>query len=518
MKTRLTLSAFLLLLAAAPLHAQTWSNNGTDWGATTNWTGGVVPNSTTANATFNGTITYQPDIGASNYTITGLNVGSASSNVTLGGSTGNLTFTSTTSSTVIDVAANKSLTLGANITFDSALTGTQWLPKITANAGSVIEFASGSTLTSKIGSGNATSIAYALQGSGTYNFNGAFVASNTTTIANKGNGTINWNPSSTSGTINIQQSGTAGSQFNLYKSAGTITFGSAGSGTRTITIKADALTFGTTTMWNATDAGTNPYKNVLAIDDGTASAISVSLTNLTLTSNSSLGTNELFVGANDSMTFTGNITRGAGTTATTLTKSGAGTLVFSGNNTTSYTDATVVSAGTLLLSGNRSMTGTSGVTVAAGATFTNNSSASFTKNLTLTEGAGAAGSVINGSGTFAAGNMTISSDLSDDFTTFALGSATLTKGGLLALTLSGITNGDYTLFSGGTIGGAFTGLSINGFGLTKSGNNFSGSTGGKDYTFTNTTNLLNVIPEPTTWVLLAISLTVVTILRRRRQS
>jgi autotransporter-associated beta strand protein len=269
-------------------------------------------------------------------------------------------------------------------------------------------------------------------------------------------------------------------------------------------------------MGNASNAGGSAFKNVLAIDDGTASAISVSLTNLSLTSNSSLGTNELFVGTNDTMTFTGNITRGAGTTATTLTKTGTGRLVFSGSTASTYTDATVVSAGTLVLSSAANVNTTSGVTVAAGATFTNNSSASFTKNLILTEGAGAAGSTINGSGTFAAGNMTISSDLSDGFTSFALGSATLTKGGRLDLNLTNTTSGNYTLFSGGTINGVFGSFYINGFALTQSGNNFIGNDGSFDYTFTNSSNLLNVVPEPTTWALLAGGLTFVIVLRRRR--
>ena len=368
MKTRLPLPvfafllplfAFFLLLAAAPLHAQTWLGNGTtDWGTTTNWTPNTVPNSTTATATFNGTITSQPTIGASNYTVTNLTVGSASDNVTVSGSTGNLTLTSTTSSNLLTVAANKSLTLSSNVILASALTsGGQWFPNFTADAGSVIEFASGSTLTSTITSGTATSINYLLNGSGTYNFNGAFVAGNTTAFSMRGSGTLNWDPTSTSGTpANLNNTGTDGANINVYKSAGNLGFGTAGSGTRTMTIKNTGLTFGTTvTMGNATGAAGNPFKNVLAIDNGTAAGISVSLSALTLSSNATLGTNELFAGDNDTMTFTGAITRSAGTTATTLTKSGNGTVVFMGTNT--YSDNTIVSAGVLSIASTASLPG-----------------------------------------------------------------------------------------------------------------------------------------------------------------
>jgi autotransporter-associated beta strand protein len=562
MKTHLHVSAFsfqlsaflllLLLLLAAPVHAQTWSNNGTDWGTTTNWTGGVVPNSTSANVTFNGTITSpnQPAIGTGNYTITRLNVGSASSNVTLSGGAGSLTITSATSSSLFDVAANRSLTISANTTLASAYVGGQWAPKITTGVGSVLEFASGSTLTSNIVSGNATSIAYQVTANGIINFNGAVASGGVaSTIAHVGNGTINWNPSSTTGTFTIQQAGFDGSQFNLYKSTvGNIAYGTSGNGTRTVTIKANALTFGAlTTMGPATTAGSNAYKNVLAIDDGTASAISVSLTNLSLTSNSTNGTNELFVGANDTMTFTGNITRTGGTTATTLTKTGTGTLVFSGNNTTSYTDATVVSAGTLLLSGNRSMSGNGSVTVAAGATL---------------GGIGTIGGATTINGTHSPGNspglQTFSSNLTYNSATVAWelagnstsgrgstfdginvgGNLTFTGSTGLALTFNGgnstvdwsssLWNADITGTNGWLIydvtgAGALTGnLTVTVanwadaqgdlFNTVRAGSSFSTYQSGNDL------YLNYAVPEPTTWALLAASLTTVMVLRRRRRS
>ena len=112
--------------------------------------------------------------------------------------------------------------------------------------------------------------------------------------------------------------------------------------------------------------------------------------------------------------------------------------------------------------------------------------------------------------------MTITADLSDGFTTFALGATSLTKAGNLELTLSGVTDGAYTLFSGDTLLSEFTTMSIGGVSLTSGGSgDFSGLAGGKSYTFTNSTNELVVIPEPATWVLLALCLTTVLVRRRR---
>jgi autotransporter-associated beta strand protein len=451
----------------------------------------ALGNSTTAVLTLGGGAV---DVNGYNPTVKQV---TATQNGTISG-TGNLTLTSTTNSNLFTIAAVKSLTISSGVKLDSAgnFATNQWQPTFTTGVGSVLEFASGSTLTSRIVSGNATSIAYQLQGSGTYNFNGAFVAGNATSFTLQNSATLNWNPSSaTALSPGLTNSGTDGAQINVYKSAGNLAFGSVGGpGTRTTTIRAGGLTFGSlTTMGNALNAGGSAFKNVLAIDDSTASPISVNLTNLNLTSNSSLGTNELFVGTNDTMTFTGNITRASGI-ATTLTKTGTGTVVFSGNNT--YTDATIVTAGTLQVDGSTSSAstvavGTAGTltgngTVSGNATLTGNgiinkSSGTIAGTLDITGGnwngnGSVTGAITSSSGTFMLGsgaNLTANGGMNVTGGTLLAGNATSTITGSVSYT----SNSNSTF--AGVIAGSGKTLTMNATGatLTLSGTNtYTGAT------------------------------------------
>ncbi len=261
----------------------------------------------------------------------------------------------------------------------------------------------------------------------------------------------------------------------------------------------------------------------VAIDSRFVSTVEVTTAGQTLTlsnfkntntTNPSLLANGANLGGAGNLTITNVIADStqALRTALAVTKFGSGTMTLSAVNT--FTGATTVSAGTLVLSGTGSINTTSGTSVAASATLTNNSSVAYNKSLTLAEGA-----VINGSGSFAPTSMTITADLTGgSFTTFALGSALLTKAGNLELTLTGITTGTYILFSGGTPSGAFSTMTIGGVSLASGGSgNFSGLAGSFNYAFTNTSNQLIVtVPEPATWSLLAGSLTLVLALRRRR--
>jgi len=214
----------------------------------------------------------------------------------------------------------------------------------------------------------------------------------------------------------------------------------------------------------------------------------------------------------------GNVISSTGTTTFTLstanqltgtggfTKTESGTLSISASQ--NFSGAASISAGTLLLSGTGAINSASGVSVAAGATFQHNGSVAMTRNLTLAEGAILSG---NGLGGFTPGNLAVSGDLSDGFTTFALATTPFTKAGTLSFTLTEIAEDDYTIFSGSALGGAFTSITVNGSALASiGGGNFQGTIGGFDYTFTNTNNLLSVfttvIPEPSSALLLTLGL------------
>lgn len=199
-----------------------------------------------------------------------------------------------------------------------------------------------------------------------------------------------------------------------------------------------------------------------------------------------------------------------------ITKAGNGVLQISGNS--SYTGATAVTAGSLVLTGSGSINSTSGVSVSAGASFTNSSSVTFTRPLTLAEGSTLSGTGVTGD-EFAPSALTITADLSDDMTTFALADSGFAKGGNLELTLSNITVGTYTLFTGTALSGAFTGVSIGGTALASlGGGDFAGAFGDYSYSFTGADNSLEIalIPEPDTFLLLISGLGSLHLLRRRR--
>ena len=194
-----------------------------------------------------------------------------------------------------------------------------------------------------------------------------------------------------------------------------------------------------------------------------------------------------------------------------ITKLGANTLTFSAIN--SYTGATTVWAGTLLISGGN-INSTSVIAVNSGATLTSNSGTACTASLALTEG-----STLSGTGSFAPTSMTLTANLTDGFTTIALGNL-LTRANNIELTLSGVTSGTYTLFSG-TVNGAFDTMTIGGVSITNGGSgDFTGIVGGYSYAFTNSNSqlIIGATPEPSTWALLTFGLAALVIVRRRHSA
>jgi len=152
--------------------------------------------------------------------------------------------------------------------------------------------------------------------------------------------------------------------------------------------------------------------------------------------------------------------------ATGLTKSGTGNVNLGGANT--FTGNTIVNQGTLALSDNA--------------------------QLKFVIGASGINNGITGAGT-----LTLDGDFVFDlFGAAAVGSWNIVN----VATLTETFTGNFTVV-GFTDAGSNTWTKVN-----------AGST----YTFYESTGLLNAIPEPSTWALLAFSLTTVMILRRRRNS
>jgi autotransporter-associated beta strand protein len=527
---RTTALAIAFGLGSAYAADQTWTNSASDslWNASsTNWSGSTwtAGNNAIFGATGAGAITVNGTQSVGNMTFSAAGYGLTG---------GTLSFANTAASNAINIgAANMTISSGLSAAFASAngslvksgagkltLNGDMSLTAASSGTG-LFDFSAGTTEISG-GTINTTDVrmrtlvanGLTISG-GTFNLGGTNagrginIGGGSGSIAVSG-GTVNTNNlvigQGSAGTLNI-----SGGEVNMTGAGTYVLLGNGAAAT----LNLNGGTLATNRILRA--GGTSVTESTINLNGGTLKALSNQTTTglfSVLSGNGTMAVNVQAGGAIiNSNTFNvkiDNVLNGAGG----LTKNGTGSLELTKDN--GFTGASAVNAGTLLLSGNATINAVSGLAVAAGATFTNNSSVSFTRNLTLTEGAAAAGSTINGSGTFAAGNMTIGSNFSDGFSTFALGTTAFTKAGRLDLNLTNTTSGNYTLFSGSNIGGAFSSLYINGFQLTKNGSDFSGNNGGFGYTFTNTSNLLAVVPEPTTWALLLGSLATAMLLRRRR--
>lgn len=231
-----------------------------------------------------------------------------------------------------------------------------------------------------------------------------------------------------------------------------------------------------------------------------------------------------------------------------LTKNGTGTLTLTGNNT--YTGSTTVTSGTLLVSSGAGIgdgavavnggsltvngsVGNGGVTINSGGSLGGNGS--IAGNVTLNGGTLAPG---NSPGLLSVGSLTLSSGTTafeingtGRGTTFDAidvangggvqfgGAFTLSFGSLLADS----TTLDLFSFNTGSTGDFSSVVSTGSYasaGWIRNGLNdtWTLNTGSQTLVFSEATGDLQVIPEPATWALLALGLTLAVTLRRRRNA
>jgi fibronectin-binding autotransporter adhesin len=254
------------------------------------------------------------------------------------------------------------------------------------------------------------------------------------------------------------------------------------------------------------------------------------ITNLATTA----GVATLTISGNDTRTFSGTIVDGANAGTglagvngvVAVTKTGSGTQILSGANT--YSGNTTISTGTLLVNGSTSSNST--VNVSSGGTIGGNGTIGGATTVNGELRPGNTGLLTFGSTLTLNGatTMTIASGTSYDSVSVA---GLLTYGGNLTLEIaSPIASATYHLFVASTPSGNWNpvgGIAFAGGGYYTGGWSYNGtsslwtaSSSGQDFSFNKANGdlLVAAVPEPSTWALLAFSLTTVMVLRRRRNS
>lgn len=471
----------VVLAGSAQAATKTWAPSTTDFNLTTNWTGGLPTSADVA--TFTGAAGTQPNL-TGNITTQSLFFSSAaSSGYSLTRTAGSLTLNGT--------GADGSSFLDARNT-----SGTN-----TINAPIIIGYAAAQTARINQSGGGTLELL------GDISSTNAITGLNIT-VGNLGGLTLSGN--------NTYQGTTRMSTSNGLLNINSVTAISSG-----------ALVI---------EANTN-------IDNKSASAI-------TLTNNNAInltGGNLIFVGTKDLSfgsgivtmsgnnrqisTTSGNLTVGAineDATPRSLTKTGAGTLVITGSST--YTGTTTVSFGTLLIDGNQS-SAMGSVSVASNATLGGSGTIGGATSI-ADNGILAPGTIGDSTSTlsFNNKNLTLSgvnTKLNLDITGTIAGTFdklsginTFAMNGDITFTLTGSYGAaswdvaDFTSKSGNfdtiALAGSYTGA------LSRTLDTWTGNVGGQDWTFEQTTGLLSVVPEPSTWLLLALGGTFVMVVRRRR--
>ncbi|MEI8310495.1 MAG: autotransporter-associated beta strand repeat-containing protein [Verrucomicrobiota bacterium] len=375
------------------------------------------------------------------------------------------------------------------------------------------------TINGVIANGNAFANGIVVTSTGTTTFSGNNTYTGTTIIGATGAADVGTLRLSGAGKISSAATTVYGGVLDLNGTTQTVTTltlgGGASGSTANVLLGAGALNLG----GNVTYTATNNPNGASITGSGTLNL----LADRTFVVNDSIA-------ATADLTVSAVIANGDGTPRG-LTKTLGGTLVLSGNNT--YTGTTTVTTGTLIIDGNQASS-TGNLSIAAFAIL--GGSGTIGGEVTVTSsGILAPGTVLDSTSTLTLNNTNLimvhaNSKINLDITGTAAGTFDNIVGinslSLAAGSVNFTLSGTYTTaswdvldfasksgnFSAITLAGSYTGN------LTRSGETWTGNIGGQDWTFAQTTGLLSVVPEPSTWALLAFSLTSVMILRRRRNS
>jgi fibronectin-binding autotransporter adhesin len=528
------LTALCVCLIPAAINAQTtrtWTNNGTtNFNLNTNWSGSTVPGAPDT-ASFTGTGSIQPNLTA-NISISVLSLGGTG--YTLTGDTDTsltLSKSGTGSAGAVWNSGSGSNTISANLILSAASGGVG----IGANTGGNLTINGGISIT------NSNLLTFrAVAANSTISLNGA-LSGNVAgiTIGNGVDaGTVkllaasNANTSVTtinSGVLEVSKIANGGSPSSIGTSGNSqssLTFGNAGGTLRYVgsgdsTDRAVGIGSGGTSAIESSGSG------ALVFSSSSGPSYSTGLTRTYIFGGNNTGNN----------TVAWNM---ASSNLIAIQKSGEGKWIFTGNNT--YTSTTIVNAGTLLVNGSHvgggsyTVNGTFGgngtLRLGASSVVTVNSGGSIAPGANLGEvgtltmnGTTQSGTVANfASGATFAFDLNATAGTSDRISLLSGAANDLVfNNNVINFAVNGtlLDGQSYILFTSDVLG-AYSGLTLDGNNRVTAGLSFLGlganfqTTSYIEQVGNNLVLQAVAVPEPTTWALLAGSLTLVMILRRRR--